>query len=194
MNLTYINENVKEVIQNMDKVLFLRKYKVGKNFALFAVVREDPGVYRRIQLSKPMSDWVYPYDALYYFFDGPGYFYDDKFMFFHDANWGFNAQKVEGFGYMNLENYKINNVGVYAKFFDGSATRIIRKTPRNFKKTGGVQPYINILKQYKECEENSVLIDPCKIISWDDKDDDTLVIPSLHEKTVEEPMVRKRTL
>ena len=50
--LKYIDENLKKVMENIDKVLYVEPFEVGNKAALFAVVNEKPGIYRKIQITK----------------------------------------------------------------------------------------------------------------------------------------------
>ena len=52
VQLEYIDENLSEIMQNPDSVLYLRPYDVGNKRALFAMVKEEQGVYRKVQITK----------------------------------------------------------------------------------------------------------------------------------------------
>ena len=42
--LKYIDENLKKVMENIDKVLYVEPFEVWNKTALFAVVNEKPGI------------------------------------------------------------------------------------------------------------------------------------------------------
>lgn len=188
MQLDYIDENLNRIIQNPDSVLYLRPYDVGNKRALFAMVKEDRGVYRKIQITKEQSKMNFPWEPLYWFSRGPGYFYLKDFIVINQNNLALNTTNLDGFKPKILDESKIFNVGVFATFNDGSATFVIRERAKKFEKQGGIQPYIDLLKQYKEYEPKH---DTYKFIESYGAADDIFVIPELQEKTEEQPKVKK---
>ena len=50
VQLEYIDENLNRIIQNPDSVLYLRPYNVGNKRAWGAMVKEEQGVYRKVQI------------------------------------------------------------------------------------------------------------------------------------------------
>ena len=55
--MTYGNVKIywwkfKKDMENIDKVLYVEPFEVGNKTALFAVVNEKPGIYRKIQITK----------------------------------------------------------------------------------------------------------------------------------------------
>lgn len=52
MPLVYIDKNLNNIIENSNNVLYLRPYDIGYKRALFAIVKEEQGVYKKIQLTK----------------------------------------------------------------------------------------------------------------------------------------------
>ena len=102
MQLAYINENLNKIIQNPDSVLYLKPYNVGNKRALFAIVKEEQGVYRKVQITKEQSKMIFPFEPIYWFYQGPGYFYLKDFIVL-DSNWlALNITNLEGFKYKRL--------------------------------------------------------------------------------------------
>lgn len=62
------------------------------------------------------------------------------------------------------------------------------KNQKNSKKKGGIQPYIDLFKKYKEYEPKH---DTYKYIESFDEVDGLFVIPELQTKIEEQPMVKK---
>ena len=189
MQLPYIDENLNKIIQNPDSVMYLRPYDIGNKKALFAIVKEEQGVYKKVQITKKQSKMSFPFEPIYWFYQGPGYFYLKDFIVFD--NWlALNTTNLDGFKYKTLDDSKIFNVGIYATFNDGSATFVKRNTTKEFQKKGGIQLYIDLLKQHKEYEPK---YDDYKFIEYYRHNDDTFIIPSLQQKIEEQPKVKKLT-
>lgn len=191
--LQYIDENLNRIIQNPDSVMYLRPYKIGNKRALFAIVKKEQGVYEKVQVSKEYSEMNFPFEPIYWFYKGPGYFYLKDFICFN--NWiALNTTNLEGFKHKTLDNSKLFNkiykVGIFATFNDGSATFVERRGTKEFQKKGGIQSYIDLLKQHKECEPTH---DTYEIIEYYSANDDTFIIPQLQQKTEEQPKVKKLT-
>jgi len=175
MQLQYIEENLNRIIQNPDSVMYLKPYDIGRKRALFAIVKEEEGVYKKVQITKEQSKGNFPFEPIYWFYQGPGYFYLKDFIVFD--NWlALNVTNLEGFKYKTLEESKIFKVGVFATFNDGSATFVKRQTPKEFEKKGGIEAYIDLLKQHKEYEPK---YETYKYIEGYSCNDDTFVIPEL---------------
>ena len=188
MQLEYIDENLNRIIQNPDSVLYLRPYDVGKKRALFAMVREEQGVYRKVQITKEQSKLTFPFEPLHWFYRGPGYFYLKDFIVLNQNNLALNTTNLDGFKAKSLGEDKILNVGVFATFNDGSATFVWRERAKKFEKQGGIQPYIDLLKKYKEYEP---MHDTYRYIESVGEVDGLFVIPELQEKSQEKPKVKK---
>lgn len=187
MQLEYIEKNLDEIMQNPDSIMYLRPYDIGKKRALFAMVKEDPGVYRKVQITKEESKMTFPFEPIYWFHNGPGYFLLRDFVCF-DNTLALNIANLDGFKATTLEGNNIFSVGVFATFNDGSATFVKRERPKKFKKQNGIQSYIDLLKQYKECDPK---YDTYEIIECYGADDDTFVIPKLQKKTEEQQKVKE---
>lgn len=187
-NFNYIEENLNRIIQNPDSVLYLRPYDIRNKRALFAVVKEEQGLYRKIQITKEVSKMIFPFEPLYWFYNGPGCFFLKDFICFNNIL-ALNSTNLDGFIAEEFDERKI--VGIFAIFEDGSATFVIRKSKKRFEKQGGLQPYIDLLRQYKEYESN---YDTYEIIECYSTDGDTFVIPKLQEKIEEHQKVKKLTL
>lgn len=187
MQLEYIDENLNRILQNPNSVLYLRPYNVGNKRALFAVVKEEDGVYRKIQITKEQSKMSFPFEPLYWFYNGPGYLFLKGFICYNNML-ALSITNLEGFKAKDLEESKIFNVGVFAIFNDGSATFVIRERKKKFEKSGGIEPYIDLLKQHKEYNpvHNSF-----EFIEQYSTDDDTFVIPELQKGNEEPPKVKK---
>ena len=71
VQLEYIDENLSEIMQNPDSVLYLRPYDVGNKRALFAMVKEEQGVYRKVQITKEQSKMSFPFEPICCFYEGP---------------------------------------------------------------------------------------------------------------------------
>lgn len=148
--MQYIDKNLKRIIENPDSVLYLKPYDVGNKQALFAVVKEREGVYEKVQITKEVSKVHFPFEPIYWFHNGPGYFFLQNFISIY--NWyALNTTNLDGFKYKNLEEHKMENIGIYAAFSDGSALFIHRERNKKFIKQGGIDKYNDLLRQYKEC-------------------------------------------
>lgn len=186
MQLVYIDDNLNRILQNPESVLYLRPYDVGNKRALFAMVKEEEGVYRKVQITKEESKLTFPFEPLYWFYHGPGYFFLRDFICINNSL-ALNATKLDGFKTKELDEKKVFNVGVFATFDDGSATFVIRERKKKFEKQGGIQSYIDLLRQHKEYEPKH---DTYELIEHYGTDDDgTFVIPKLQGD--EQPKVKK---
>lgn len=188
MQWKYIDENLNKIMENPDSVLYLIPYDIRNKRALFAIVKEAQGVYKKLQITKPQSKMYFPFEPICWFFRGPGYIYSKNFMSFD--NWlALNTTNLDGFKYKKLEN-KIYNVGIFATFNDGSATFITSEKAKKFEKQGGIEPYIDLLRHYKEYDPKH---DTYEIIECHSVSDDTFIIPELQEKVEEDPKVKRLT-
>lgn len=176
MQLEYIDDNLQEIMANPDSVMYLRQYDIGRKRALFAIVKEKQGIYKKVQITKEQSKSNFPFEPIYWFYKGPGYLYLKNFIVFD--NWlALNITNLEGFKHTTLEESKIFKVGVFATFNDGSATFVKRQTTKEFEKKGGIQAYIDLLKQHKEYDPK---YDTYRNIeAYYSHNDDTIVIPEL---------------
>lgn len=182
MYLQYIDENLNMIIQNPDSVMYLRPYDIGNKRALFAVVKEEEGIYKKVQITKEQHKMNFPFEPIHWFYQGPGYFYLKDFIVLD--NWlALNTTNLDGFKHKLLEESKIFKVGIFATFNDGSATFIKRQTPKEFEKKGGIQAYIDLLKQHKAYEPK---YDTYKYIESYNQNDDTFIIPELQQKKEEQ--------
>lgn len=161
MALNYIKENLDLVIQNLDSVLYLKPYDVEGKRALFAVVKEKKGLYKKIQITKEQTRLTFPLEPIFLFYNGPGYLYLKDFIVLN-KNWiALNIKNLEGFCFKELGKSK-KNIGVFATFTDGSAIFIMQENAKKFEKQGGINLYIDLLKQYKDYEprhDNYYVID-----------------------------------
>ena len=187
--LQYIDENLNMIIQNPDSVMYLRPYDIGNKKALFAIIKEEEGVYKKVQITKEQHKMNFPFEPIYWFYKGPGYFYLKDYIVF-DNYLALNATNLDGFKRQTLDGRKLFNVGVFATFNDGSATFVKRQTAKEFEKKGGIQAYIDLLKQHKEYEPK---YDTYKCIEAYSHNDDTFIIPELQERIEEQQKVKKLT-
>lgn len=188
IQLEYIDENLNRIIQNPDSVLYLRPYDVGNKRALFAMVKENQGVYRKVQITKEQSKMTFPWEPIYWFYNGPGHFFLKDFVVLNQNGLAINTVYLDGFKSKKLDGSKVFNVGIFATFDDGSATFVIREKEKTFDKRGGIQPYIDLLKKYKEYEPK---YDTYKYIESVGEVDGLFIIPELQKKTQENPKVKK---
>ncbi len=188
MKFDYIDENLNRIIQNPDNVLLLRQYDVENKQALFAIIKEEEGVYKKIQITKEQSKMDFPWEPLYWFYNGPGYFILKDFMVSSNNMIALNIANLDGFITKNLGENKFFNVGVFATFSDGSATFLWRESAKEFEKNGGIQPHIDVLKKYKEYEPKH---DNYEVIEEYRTSDDTFVIPQFQEKKKNQVRVKK---
>ena len=173
MELNYIEENLNIIMQDPNSVLYLKPYDVGNKKALFAIVKEDQGVYKKVQITKEQSKLTFPFELLFY--NGPGYFYLKNFIVLN-GNWiALNIKNLEGFKFKESGKNK-KNVDIYATFADGTATFIIRESLKKFKKHSGINLYIDLLKQYKDYEPQ---YDNYYVIDFYCRKSDIFVIPEL---------------
>lgn len=189
MQFEYIDENLNKVIENIDNVLSFKPYNVGNKRALFAIIKEDEGIYKKVQITKEQSKMSFPFEPLYWFYKGPGYLCLKKFMSLN--NWmALNTTHLDGFKHKILDDHKIYKVGIFATFDDGSATFVIRESIKKFQKQEGVKPYIDLLKQYKKYSPQH---NNYKIIDYHKINDDTFIIPELQKENEEQTKVKKIT-
>lgn len=182
----YIDENLNKIIQNPDSVLYLRPDDVKRKQALFAMIKEEPGVYRNLQITKEQSKLTFPWEPIYYFYKGPGYLYLKDFIVFR--NWlAINSINLDGFKSKVLDWYKYANTGVFATYSDGSASFVERKSEREFEKNGGIQAYIELLEQHKEYRPQHEYY---QIIDFYDEGNNIVVIPELQSKIENQSKVR----
>lgn len=187
MQLNYIEENLNRIMQEPDSVLYLRPYDIGNKRALFAMVKEGQGVYRKVQITKEESKMTFPFEPLYWFYNGPGRLFLKDFICFNNML-ALNSTNLDGFKVKDLDGGKVFNVGVFATFNDGSATHVIRERKKKFEKQGGIQSYIDLLKQHKEYAPKH---DTYEFIERYSTDGDTFVIPNLQERIEEQQKVKK---
>ncbi len=75
MPLVYIDKNLNNIIENSNNVLYLRPYDIGYKRALFAIVKEEQGVYKKVQLTKEQSKMSFPWEPIYWFYNGLDIFF-----------------------------------------------------------------------------------------------------------------------
>lgn len=185
--MEYIDENLERVLQDPNSIMYIRPFDVGNKKALFAVIKEDEGIYRKIQITKEQSKMSFPFEPTYCFFNGLGYMLSKKFVSFHNIV-AINVEKLDGFRSKNFSEKRIYDVAIFATFDDGSATFLKREKSKKFKKKGGIQPYIDLLKQYKEYNPK---FDSYSWIEYYDNESDKFIVPELQKNKKEQPKVKK---
>ena len=179
MKFEYIQENLLYIMENPEAVMYIKAYDIGKQRALFAVVKAEDGVYKKVQITKGQSKLNFPVEPMFLFSQGPGFFFLENF-YVYDNLYAFNKDYFEGFKSKDLDNRTYFNLGVYAVFNDGTATHIINDNNTTFNLKGGVKQYIRLL------DTNNVSFtqthDKYEIIERYQEDDDTFVIPKLRNK------------
>ncbi len=165
MNLEFINENIDKIIKNINDVLYIRPYNINGKIALYGVIKEDKGIYKRIKLTKEMSKLTFPFEPLYYLYENNKLNKKD-FLIFNNII-SLNKNNLDGFITSNLNN-KIYNIGVFATFTDCSSTIITREIYNKFIKN----KELNLLVQeYPSKHNNYYIIEDYKV------DMDTYIIP-----------------
>lgn len=175
--LQYIDENLQEIMANIDSVLYIKPYDVKNKIALFAVIKEKPGVYRKIQISKEQSKGMFPFEPIYWLNKGPMYFSLNDFIPVLENWMALNTKNMDGFKAKKLDDNRRYNIGIFAAFNDGSATFCIREKEKKFKKYGGIEPYNNRLKAFKNPNLQYEKYYP--IISDNFNNEDTCIISEL---------------
>lgn len=187
--LEYIDENLMMILQNPDKVLYLKPFSKGAKIALFAVIREESGVYRKVQITKEQSKLSFPVEPLYWFFNGPGYIFLNDFLVFNNYT-AVNITNLDGFMYKKAEGKRLYfNSLIFATFNDGLAAFVTREREKSFKKNGGIKYYLDLLEQYKKSEPQGA--DTYEIIErYIKEDNDIIVIPSLLKEPSEKQKIK----
>lgn len=175
MLFQYIDKNLQEVIKNSQNVMFIKPLYKKNKLALYAVVKEKEGVYKKVQLTKEQNKLEFPFEPIYHFYDGPGYLYLKDFLIFHNSI-AVNIFNLDGFKSAPWDK-RNKNTSVYAAFNDGSAVFVDVKNTKKFEKDGGIQKYTDLLKPYKE---PSLRHDTYEVIEYYNSKDDTFVIPTLN--------------
>ena len=178
MDFEYIHENLDKIIENPDSIMYIKPYNIGTKKALFAVMKEHEGVYRKIQLTKPQGKMHFPIEPIYLFSRGPGYFYLKNFTVL-DNYIAFNMDYLEGFKCKFLENNKYFNLGIFATFNDGTATFVAGDNDRKFQHKGGFRRIYRMLEPPVPFNEKDDIYEI--IESYKNIDDDKFIIPSLQK-------------
>lgn len=178
MRFEYIDDNLLSIMNNPDNVMYIKPYNMGKKFALFAMVKEDDGVYRKVQLTLPQTKFNFPKDPILIFSQGLGRFYLKNFFMF-DNSVAFNKKYFVGFKCKTVSERFYFNLGIFAIFNDGTATLVVCDNERKFRFHGGYKKYDDFLSEHgKEFKLTNV---PHEIIESYREDEDTFVIPNLQQ-------------
>ena len=65
MKFEYIQENLLYIMENQDAVMYIKAYDIGKQRALFAVVKAEDGVYKKVQITKGQSKLNFPVEPMF---------------------------------------------------------------------------------------------------------------------------------
>ena len=171
----YIDENLKEMIKNPDNILCLKADSVGDKIALFAIIKEEDGIYKKLQITKEQSKLTFPFEPILCFQQGPGYLYLKDFISFNNVV-ALNLVNMDGFKYGFLDD----DIHIYATFNDGSALFVRRKKQKDFIKQGGIESYIDLLRKYKEYDPQH---DKYYSLEYYMGESNYIIIPELQEKT-----------
>ena len=174
----YIEENLKRVIENNSTVMFIKPYEINNQKALFAVVKESEGVYKRVQLTESLHKAFFPIEPLCYLVNGPLYFYLKNYIGF-DNHMALNLDNLDGFSTEHLQG-KFFNTAIFGTFNDGSAAFIKRMSLRTFNKEGGIKAYNDLLKICKDTDRKH---EKYYLICFSENSN-TLVIPELQKNNV----------
>ena len=177
MQFNYIEENLLKIIENPESVMYIKAFDTGKNRALFAVVKEGEGSYRKIQITKGQSRLNFPVNPIDIFNNDFGSYLENFIIF--DKLIAFNKSHFEGLKTKPLNNKTYFNLGVFAIFDDGTATHIINDNDKKFEENGGTLGYRKLLDK-KDISFSSSR-DTYEIIEFYSGDDDTFIIPSLKQ-------------
>ncbi len=188
-HFNYISDNLEEILENPNRVLYLRRGDVGNKRALFAIIKQEDGVYKKLQITKEQGKGIFPTEPFYVFKQGPGYNFLDGFICI-DNMIVLNMYHLENFVAEQLDEKKNPLIGIYAGFDDGSATLATAVKGKNFIKSNGIEAYRNILKELKGYDPKH---DTYQVIESIIFDNDTLVIPELQGKKDDLPLTRKLT-
>lgn len=174
----YIEENLKKVIENTNSIMYIKPYEINKQKALFAVVKESEGVYKRVQLTESLHKAFFPIEPLCYLVNGPLYFHLKNYIGF-DNHMALNLDNLNGFSTKQLSG-KFFNTAIFSTFNDGSAAFIKRVNLRAFNKKGGIKAYNDLLKICKDTERKAEEYYPICF----PENSNTLVIPELQKNNV----------
>lgn len=176
MQFEFIDENLFRILNDPDNVMYLKPGDVGGKRALFAVVKEGEGIYRKLQITKEQSKLNFPFEPIYVFYRGPGYVLLKNFISIHNIT-ALNVTNLEGFKEKKL-NARVYNTGVFAVFNDGSATFAFRDKEKRLHKKGASNSFSEILNQYKDVNLSR---DEYCVIEEYPTGDGTFVIPELQK-------------
>ena len=146
--INYIDENLEKVINNPDKVLYLRTYDVRNKSALFAVLKEDTGIYKKVQITKEQSKMIYPWEPLLWFDTSAA-----ENLLLKDFII-LNSNNIDGFKIIKNGNFGYN-IEIYAVFSDGTATFVRREREKTFNRNGGIDSFNKLLENYNDNKVNN---------------------------------------
>ena len=104
-----------------------------------------------------------------------------------------NTTNLEGFKEKPLEGARVFNVGIFATFSDGTAAFVKRQSQKEFKKRGGIQPYIDLLQKYKEYNPQHGHYKILDYYIQGNNSSDAIVIPEFQFDEDGQSQVRKLT-
>lgn len=184
----YISDNLNRILQNPGSVLYLEPDNVGRKKALFAMIRESEGVYKKIQITEEQSNWTFPFEPIYCFYKGAGHLFLKNFISFYNIR-ALNISNLDGFKYEKYDDRKVN-IYIYATFCDGTAAFVKRLPEKQFLKECGIEAYINLIREHKEYNPQYKTYE---IIDSYNDGSNTFIIPQLQVKKEEQQKIKKLT-
>lgn len=116
------SNNIKEILNNLGNVLYIypdyrKQIEYVEEWALFAIIKEEKGVYKKVQITTFMSSQIFKITDVYSkFIEEYTSNYLKDFILLNGNATILNPAHFKGFNY-----YQLN---IYALFNDGVATRI----------------------------------------------------------------------
>lgn len=116
------SDNIKEILNNLSNVLYIypdyrKQIEYVEEWALFAIIREEKGVYKKVQMTTFMSSQIFKITDVYSkFIEEYTSNYLKDFILLNGNATVLNPAHFKGFNY-----YQSN---IYALFNDGVVTRI----------------------------------------------------------------------
>lgn len=172
MTLNYIDENLEKITENLENVLYIKPYNIGHKRALFAVVKEGAGIYKKIKITKEESRLTFPFEPLLLFDN----FLLKDFIVLNSNNLALNKNWIDGFKIIK-HDFNRSNIDIYAVFSDKSATFVRTEREKTFNKNGGIDSFNKFLENYNVDKVNN---NEYRIIEYYFPDDsDIIEIPIL---------------
>lgn len=188
MTLNYIDESLEKITENLENVLYIKPYNIGHKRALFAVVKEGAGIYKKIKITKEESGLTFPFEPLLLFDN----FLLKDFIVLNSNNLALNKNWIDGFKIIK-HDFNRSNIDIYAVFSDKSATFVRTEREKTFNKNGGIDSFNKFLENYNADKVNN---NEYRIIEYYFPDDSNIIeIPILkNSDQIDEEKVPVKTL